>query len=309
MQSPTVFVIVTYNAMKWIERCIYSVYDNNCRDIIVIDNASSDGTADFIKNTFPDVHLICQDQNLGFGAANNIGLRIALERRYKYILLLNQDAWIQSDTVQKLVRASLDNPEFGIISPMHLNGQGNLIDHLLYQNIIRHPCGRTLFSDLKNKDSYNRIYELTYVNAACWLLTQTCLLTVGLFDPIFRHYGEDNNYCHRTEYHHLKIGLITDAVVYHDREDRYGKMPSWQNNNELELKLSLANILNPDFNLAVKKERRKVLRAVTKSLLQGDLKRTWGHFYKMYLIRKVLPELKQSYIRNKNVFNQTLLSL
>ena len=90
-------IIVTYNGMQWLARCLSSCIGY---DVIVVDNASTDKTITFIKENFPDVKLIKQNSNLGFGQANNIGLSIALKEDVDYIFLLNQDAYLQPETIK-----------------------------------------------------------------------------------------------------------------------------------------------------------------------------------------------------------------
>ena len=99
-------IIVTYNGMKWIDRCLGSVYASGMpADVIVIDNGSSDGTPEYVGKQFPEAVLISTGENHGFGKANNIGFSYALEKGYDYVYLLNQDAWIFPDTFSRLVDA------------------------------------------------------------------------------------------------------------------------------------------------------------------------------------------------------------
>ncbi|MDE7397344.1 MAG: glycosyltransferase, partial [Muribaculum sp.] len=91
-------IIVTYNGMRWIDRCIKSVLDSSIStDIYVIDNFSTDNTVEHIKKMYHRVMVYETNENLGFGKANNIGLKYALDNSYDYVYLLNQDAWIEQD--------------------------------------------------------------------------------------------------------------------------------------------------------------------------------------------------------------------
>ena len=114
-------IVVTYNAMKWVDRCFGSVMLSRLpADVIVIDNGSTDGTPEYIKEYFPDVMLVSTGENLGFGRANNIGFRHALKHGYEYVYLLNQDAWVFPDTFGILVKAMEDDRSLGILSPMQM---------------------------------------------------------------------------------------------------------------------------------------------------------------------------------------------
>ena len=209
-------VVVTYNGNHWIEKCFDSLTNSNIPlTILAIDNASADGTPEQIKKLFPQVELIETGANLGFGKANNIGLINALENNADYVFLLNQDAWVEPDTIGKLIEVSQHNPEFGVLSPLHMNGNGNALD-LNFSYYITPPVCPNLLSDIIT-NKINTIYETKYVNAAAWLLSNKCLKTIGGFDPIFPHYGEDDDYLNRTLYHELKIGIVPHTRIYHDR--------------------------------------------------------------------------------------------
>src|SRR5437879_9159961 len=116
-------IIVTYNGMKWIKRCLHDVLlsDVNVR-IILVDNGSTDGTPEFIENAYPDLELIKTNTNLGFGQANNIGIKKALRHRADYVFLLNQDGYVETDTIRKLVEFQLAHPDYGVLSPQQMNG-------------------------------------------------------------------------------------------------------------------------------------------------------------------------------------------
>ena len=97
-------VIVSYNFEPWIERCLSSIRDSDYpSDLVVIDNASTDRTVSIIAERYRWIRLVRSRKNLGFGQANNIGMRMALEEDYDYVFLVNQDAWIEANTVGTLV--------------------------------------------------------------------------------------------------------------------------------------------------------------------------------------------------------------
>lgn len=213
-------IIVTYNAKPWIDKCFSSVIGSSYpADIFVVDNGSKDGTQEYIKKSYPNIIFQQSECNLGFGGANNIGLKFALENNYDYVYLLNQDAWIFPDTLEKLVNAHKRHPEYGIISPMQC--QANM--HSLDKNFVNNVCYRIINSTLLNDlyfNTINDIYEVPAVMAAHWLISRECLVKVGGFSPTFYHYGEDDNYCDRVIYFNYKIGIFINAVAVHDRENR-----------------------------------------------------------------------------------------
>lgn len=208
-------IIVTYNGTKWIERCLGSLIESSIHlQVIAIDNASSDNTVELIRQQFPEVSLIEAGANLGFGKANNIGLKKALEANADYVFLLNQDAWIENDTIEKLVTVADANKEYGVISPFHLLPGQNRLEWYFSTYIAPEKC-KDLVSDIYFKQTKS-VYDLEFVNAAAWLISKKCIQHVGGFDPLFPHYGEDEDYCSRVLYKKLKVGVTPEAIIYHD---------------------------------------------------------------------------------------------
>jgi GT2 family glycosyltransferase len=200
--------------MPWLSKCLESTKDYA---VIAVDNNSNDGTVNFINTNYPEVTLLQQTKNLGFGNANNIGISYALKNGADYVFLLNQDAYLQEGTIEKLIEVHKANRGFGILSPIHLNGSGTNLDKNFASYI---KTNDTLFNDALKQTFTKSIYEVPFVNAAAWLLPKATLETVGGFDPIFYHYAEDDNYCQRAIYHKLKIGVVPNIYVRHDREFR-----------------------------------------------------------------------------------------
>lgn len=217
-------IIVTYNGTKWVGKCFESLINSNIPlKILVIDNGSTDGTPNIIKEMFPEIEVIETGQNLGFGKANNIGLKRVLSEQADYAFLLNQDAWIEPDSVEHLVNISRENKDFGVLSPIHLNGQGDAIDRR-FQNYLSSTQRPGIFSDLYLND-LKKLYEVRFANAAAWLITLECIKEIGGFNPIFEHYGEDTDYVDRLHLSDYKIGVVTNSRIYHDRPQD-GKMSS-----------------------------------------------------------------------------------
>jgi len=219
----TFAVIVTYNGMKWIKDCLNSVLDSSIPvSIIVIDNCSTDGTVEFIKSNFHQALLIDQKENLGFGRANNIGLSIALKESADYVFLLNQDAFLEKNTIEELIKVAQKNTEYGILSPIHKNGNGTELDQS-FCHYVGKPSGLNFVSDFVLDNAKKDVYSVPMINAAAWLIPRITLETVGGFDPSFFLYGEDDNYCQRVLYHNFKIGIVPIVFIKHDSQNNYTK--------------------------------------------------------------------------------------
>lgn len=217
MKTPSIYVItVTYNGIKWIERCLHDLLLSDIAlNVILIDNGSSDGTKEFIKNNYPELDLIEPGENLGFGKANNIGIKKALKAGADYVFLLNQDGYVEKSTIRKLVEFQIDHPEYGVLSPRQMNGDGSANDKKFETIVLSKKCIVNSFNQ-----SGSTIHNVYFVMAAFWLISAECLKKVGLFDPIFYHYGEDGDYLSRVRYHGFKIGVVMDSIGYHDRQAR-----------------------------------------------------------------------------------------
>ena len=114
-------IIVTYNAMNWIDRCLYRLTG---LPVLIVDNGSSDGTVDYILENYPDVELIVSKENIGFGAANNIGHKRVRDKGYRFAYLLNQDAWIDRKDLELMMDSWPEG--YGIISPVQKSADGKL---------------------------------------------------------------------------------------------------------------------------------------------------------------------------------------
>lgn len=210
-------IIVTYNSMKWINRCLEKVLQSNIKvNIILIDNCSTDNTVEFVRNSYSGIDLIQTNENLGFGRANNIGIKKAIENNADYVFLLNQDGYVKKDTIKKLLEFHANHPEYGVLSPQQKNGNGSGsgLDSK-FETIVLRECVTGTF-----KESGKTIHDVSFVMAAFWLISADCLTKVGLFDPIFFHYGEDGDYLSRVRFHGFKIGVVMNSIAYHDRQER-----------------------------------------------------------------------------------------
>lgn len=205
MDKNVFVIIVTYNGARWIDKNIQSLLASSYPvRIIAVDNQSTDNSVALLRQ-YPKVDVIETGSNLGFGKANTIGMKKALAEGADYLFLLNQDAWVFEDTIPSLVQHLEANSQIGLLSPLHFQA-----DETDYDTSFA-----TYFSR-KNGD-VNGLPLVRFVNAAAWMLSKKCVETVGFFEPLFGHYGEDRNYCDRVLYHKFLIGIDQDSKIVHDR--------------------------------------------------------------------------------------------
>ena len=300
-------IIVTYNGEQWISKCLHNTIPYH---VIIIDNNSSDKTVEIIKKEYPHVHLIEAGKNLGFGKANNLGFQYALKNNADYVFLLNQDAYLHKDCIENLISAQKNSPEYGVLSPIHLNGKGNKLDRQ-FSYYLNYKKNQFFYSDFVLDQPKKKIYEVPFVNAAGWLISKKCLNTVGGFDPIFFHYGEDDNYCQRLRYHNFKIGIVPNSYLRHDREFREEVEIFKGNSNYLQKKEILIKREFADPNKANISEFDQIIKtskiAILKSLLKIDIKEFRYRKMEFSLLKKIRPEIKNSFISTKKA-GRTYLS-
>lgn len=288
-------IIATYNAMKWAERCFSSLRKSSVPvGVIVVDNGSTDGTQKFIQINFPEVHLIQSNENLGFGKANNLGIETAYKNGADFFYLMNQDAWLFEDSIQQLLDVSNSYPmpgEIGILSPMHLDGSGKRLDIFLDKYIAANFESTRLISDLYFND-VKPFYEVKFINAAHWLLPKSTIETVGGFNPYFFHYGEDNEYVNRVQYHGKKLLLCPASKVIHDGKQQLDKV-DYDHFKDLSTE---TKILDPRGLTTPRKEIAALWQSSLKNLLRGNLKKAGAQ---LQSVRKISKE-KRNLISLKN---------
>lgn len=290
----TYIVVTTFNGSEYIDRCIETVpkYWN----VIIVDNNSTDNTLDLCRD-YPISEYIILDHNIGFGQANNIGIQKALSEGAEYVFLLNQDAYLEQNCIEKLIEVHQSNPEYGILSSMHYNGSGTNLDWNFSEYLKGISSGNLLFDLLCG--SVKEVYSLPFVNAAVWLIPKSTIERVGLFDPMFFHYGEDENYCQRVRYHGLKVGVVPSAFIRHDRESRVRANISGKFNKDIlerKLKLYLGDInITPDFNAKKRVWRNEIF----KSIFKFNFRTFQINLLKYRTLVSVIPEILESRERNR----------
>ncbi len=211
MNPPIVtIVIVNWNVRELLHACLHSLYDKggmatNDMHVIVVDNASADGSAAMVAASFPQVELIANVDNAGFGRANNQALSFCTGR---YVLLLNPDTVVESGAIAGLVRAMDDEADIAVIGCRLLNGDGtlqrwtggayprllNLANHYLFLDRLLPGSWRPM--PLYLDHDVQSDMEVDWVSGACMML-RASRLDSRLFNPDYFMYGEDMELCHR----------------------------------------------------------------------------------------------------------------
>lgn len=210
-------VIVSYNTADLIEACLSSVMASQrlSLEMFVIDNASKDGSADVVREFSPSVHLIVNDANRGYGAANNQAIQ---ECTGQYVILLNPDTTVEPDSFSSMLSYMENNPGVGLAGPRVLNPDGSRQDSVS----DRYPGHRYGGNDLGILPG-----KIACVLGACQIVRGDLLKSLGGFDEDFFLYGEDQDLCLRIRKRGFEIGFIEGAVImHHGGQSERGTLPA-----------------------------------------------------------------------------------
>jgi len=220
-------IIVSWNAREDLVNCLRSIGKKQPCDeyeIIVIDNASMDGTAETVRNNFPEVTLIVNDENRGFAAANNQGIR---RSQGQYILLLNPDTIVHSESLNILVNFLDDNKNVGICGPKLLNNDGTTQPstrrYPTFRGVIhRHTVFRSIrifrgqYQKWLMKDfGHDKQMDVDEVTGAALMVRRSVIEEVGDMDEAFFMYYEEVDLCFRANQVNWRIVFIPDAKITH----------------------------------------------------------------------------------------------
>ena len=213
-------VVVTYNALPLLEKSLASVREY---ETIVVDHGSTDGTVDFVRDRFPEARVI-EQENLGFGAGNNTGMRAASG---DFFLLLNADAWVVDDAVERLVGFAEGRPEAAVVGPKLLNPDGTLqrsvrgfpsvwriaTEYLFLRKLA--PRSRLLNAFYGAGFDHESVREAEFLGGACLLVRREAFEAVGGFDEDFFMMSEEVDWCYRFRQAGWKVLFYPGAEVVH----------------------------------------------------------------------------------------------
>lgn len=224
-EIPLSIIIVSWNVCKDLEVCLESLRHNAdvSYEIIVIDNASSDETLSMLKN-YPEVHVIANETNRGFAAANNQGLQRA---RGAWLLLLNPDTIVPQGALQALLDFAQAHPEAGIIGPRLLNPDGSLQYSCrrfptVLAGMFRHTFLGRLFPRAKSMRDYlmcewahDEPKEVDWLSGAAMLINRRAYEQIGGLDEGFYWGSEDVDYCYRMHQAGWKVLYTPQPAIIH----------------------------------------------------------------------------------------------
>lgn len=221
-------VIVSYNGRDFLRRCLASVYEHT-RDIdfevVVVDNASQDGTPEMVAAAFPQVTLLRRATNAGFARGVNEGIRAA---RGETFFLLNPDAELIDNVLPAMLAYLREHPDVGILAPKLLDAGGTLQlscrafpgfstalfnrYSLLTRLFRKNPASRRyLMTDF----DHSSVADVDWASGACWLLSRSAYERIGTLDEGYFWSIEDVDYCQRAQRAGLRVVYFPQVAVRH----------------------------------------------------------------------------------------------
>ncbi len=214
-------VIVSYNVKEFVHNCLTSVFEffdkTIIKEVIVVDNNSADKTVEHIEKEFPQVIIVKNLTNKGFPGANNQAFKLC---KGEYILMLNPDAELIDNSINKLFYFLRNNPHISIIGPKVLN-----TDRSFQQSIWRFPKIKYIFADsfyLKflNKDKYykdknlSQTFDVDSVSGSVLMFKRDLINDIGMLDENL-FWIEDVDFCFKARQKNLRVVYYPETAIVH----------------------------------------------------------------------------------------------
>ena len=231
-------IIVTWNVCDEILTCLHSIEENPPAykyEVLVVDNSSKDDTVREIRDNFPGISLIINESNLGFAAANNIGL---LKSQGELILFLNPDTIIKPNSLDALIALMDKNEDIGVCSPKLLNPDGSLQESVrgfptFRAALHRHTAFKYLYvfkgmykKWLMKDQSYEKLADVDQVMGAALITRKSILELVGPMDEQFFMYYEEVDLCYRIKKAGWRVVYAPQSEIIHIGGSSSGQIPA-----------------------------------------------------------------------------------
>lgn len=225
-------IIVNWNGKKWLDKCLSSFLNQTYKklEIILVDNASTDGSVEHVTENFPNIKIIRNNKNLGFAAGNNTGIK---EARGEYILRIDSDTWVENDFLERLLEF-YENHDFDVIGPREKRYDGTGISNSYSPiDFLGNPAYRAV---LKTKRPFA-------LSGMCLFFKKSFYLETKGLDEDFFMYFEDVDWFWRLQLLKKKFDIAEGIYVHHfgsgssEGGELKHKMFLWRNQNSLQMLL------------------------------------------------------------------------
>jgi GT2 family glycosyltransferase len=245
-QPLVITVILNTNRKDDTLACLASLHDSAYlrNHIIVLDNASTDGSVESIRERFPEVDIIELDENKGYAGNNNVGIRAALEKGADWVFVLNEDTLLAPDSIEKLVNAAEADPAVGIAGPM--------VYHHDEPDVIQSAGGSFgpylesihIAHNVPDRGQFKEPARVDWISGCAILVRRAVIEDVGILDERFFYYWEETEWCMRAGRSGWKILNVPQAHLWHkgvQRDYRPGPSVTYYNTRNRFLMLAKHN--------------------------------------------------------------------
>jgi GT2 family glycosyltransferase len=304
-------VIPNWNGKETIAECLDSlrIQSLGCQ-IIVVENGSTDGSLEFISQTYPEIELVIHQKNLGFAAGVNAGIKRAIANNSDYVALFNNDAVAEKDWLQNLTKVMEQNDKTGIVTCKFLDIKAEYLDSTGDQYTtwgLPYPRGRGELASNK----YDEQTEIFAASGGASLYRISMLKQIGLFDEDFFAYYEDVDISFRAQLAGWKVIYAPKAVAYHQIGATSSKIKgftTYQTIKNLPM-LLWKNVPTPLLATVVPRFYLAYFSFILSALCRGQI---WPALKGFLAILLLIPKtiLKRYYIqRSKKVSTQYIRSI
>jgi GT2 family glycosyltransferase len=333
-------IMVNYNSIKYQDlllKSIQSVLTQNYPNLTIwfIDNCSTDGSFEFVKDTFKNkLNYIRLNKNIGYGGACNQAFN-NLSPDYKYTVFMNVDVVLHESCITKLIEVAESNDKIGALGPILLklnsseevDSLGHYVDELGYTHEISHIIGLNLFKTRKTWDVFG-------ILGAIFMVRNTAFKKIGgFYAPYFLQYDETDLFA-KMKIHGFKNVIVTDAIAFHKRGSSLSQVPLLRTylHSRNRFLFIYRNFPIPLYNIIMIKILIEAIRTILKSIINNELKirvramidilpRIWkpkhsrDNFSKKLfkqcvipipLYRVLLPSHLNKYYISKQIYNKVL---
>lgn len=247
MYSPLVYIIVlnyktpddTINCVDAIKKINYDNYR-----LLVIDNNSRDLSYEKLRKYLPAHEFHPLKKNLGYAGGNNYGICIALKEGADYVLILNPDVIISSESLYDYINIMQNNKDIGALNPIQLSSEGGPLDQRFRSRVLMGVNEDEVVAALRDY----QLIEVDRLFGASILLSRSAILKIGGFDPLYFAYNEEEDLCRRIKYFNLKLCVTFKSPIIHQRH--YQNQPPDEFREFLRLKGRYLYILK-NFNRSI----------------------------------------------------------
>ncbi len=226
-------IILNYNGKADTAECLNSIknleHNNFDLDTVMVDNASTDGSPECVKNNFPEIRLLINSQNLGYAEGNNVGIKYALEKEADFVWLLNNDTYLAADCLVKLLEAAAKEPKAGIFGPKIYFAKGLETHKDRYKKedlgrVIWYAGGKIDWDNMiashrgvdeADHGQFEEMIKTSFVSGCSMLIRKEVFNKVGFYDKKFFLYYEDVDFCMRARKKGFEVIYVPDAHMWH----------------------------------------------------------------------------------------------